>query len=390
MRILHTSDLHVGKRLMGRERLVEQALVLDEIVDICEREQIELVLVAGDVFDTYTPSSEAEELFYAKIKNFAGQDRAVLLISGNHDDGTRLSAVSPFSQEQGVYIVGNARTPIPVAPVGRKTRPVQSDKGYVIFENEKGEKAFVATLPYPNEARFKEEKSDLPYVERMQGWINEGVLANVNGYPSILLAHIFVAGGKVSESEREIDLGGARALPIEALPQADYIALGHLHKKQKMGKGHCYYSGSPLQYSFDEVADKTVKVFDLTPNGVENLKDVPLQSGKKLIRLEAESVQSAEALLKSYPEAWVELKLLLNAPLTQSDSAALAAHENLVSLLTEVHTAEEIRLESRKGLTDSALFDAYYQSAYNAAPKPELKSLFLEILSEMQETGGGA
>ena len=389
MRILHTSDLHVGKRLMGRDRLVEQALVLDEIVDICEREQIELVLVAGDVFDTYTPSSEAEELFYAKIKNFAGQDRAVLLISGNHDDGTRLSAVSPFSQEQGVYIVGNARTPIPVAPVGRKTRPVQSDKGYVIFENEKGEKAFVATLPYPNEARFKEEKSDLPYVERMQGWINEGVSANVNGYPSILLAHIFVAGGKVSESEREIDLGGARALPIEALPQADYIALGHLHKKQKMGKGHCYYSGSPLQYSFDEVADKTVKVFDLTPNGVENLKDVPLQSGKKLIRLEAESVQSAEALLKSYPEAWVELKLLLNAPLTQSDSAALAAHENLVSLLTEVHTAEEIRLESRKGLTDSALFDAYYQSAYNAAPKPELKSLFLEILSEMQETGGG-
>ncbi|MBQ7369109.1 MAG: exonuclease subunit SbcD [Clostridia bacterium] len=389
MRILHTSDLHVGKRLMGRDRLVEQALVLDEIVDICEREQIELVLVAGDVFDTYTPSSEAEELFYAKIKNFAGQDRAVLLISGNHDDGTRLSAVSPFSQEQGVYIVGNARTPIPVAPVGRKTRPVQSDKGYVIFENEKGEKAFVATLPYPNEARFKEEKSDLPYVERMQGWINEGVSANVNGYPSILLAHIFVAGGKVSESEREIDLGGARALPIEALPQADYIALGHLHKKQKLGKGHCYYSGSPLQYSFDEVADKTVKVFDLTPNGVENLKDVPLQSGKKLIRLEAESVQSAEALLKSYPEAWVELKLLLNAPLTQSDSAALAAHENLVSLLTEVHTAEEIRLESRKGLTDSALFDAYYQSAYNAAPKPELKSLFLEILSEMQETGGG-
>ncbi len=389
MRILHTSDLHVGKRLMGRDRLVEQASVLDEIVEICEREQIELVLVAGDVFDTYTPSSEAEELFYSKIKSFAGKDRAVLLISGNHDDGTRLSAVSPFSQEQGVYIVGNARTPIPTEPVHRKTRPVQSDKGYVIFENERGEKAFVATLPYPNEARFKEEKSDLPYVARMQGWINEGISANTQGYPSVLLAHVFVAGGKVSESEREIDLGGARALPIEALPQVDYIALGHLHKKQKMGKGNCYYSGSPLQYSFDEVADKTVKVFDLTPKGVENLKDVPLQSGKKLIRLEAESVQSAEALLRSYPNAWVELKLLLNAPLTQSDSAALAAHENLVSLITEVHTDEEIRLESRKGLTDSALFDAYYQSAYSAAPKPELKALFLEVLSEMQETGGG-
>ena len=97
MKILHTSDWHVGKRLMGRERLAEQAEVLDEIIQISEREEVDLVLIAGDVFDTYTPSAEAEELFYSKVKALAGKDRTVLMISGNHDDGVRLSAVAPFS-----------------------------------------------------------------------------------------------------------------------------------------------------------------------------------------------------------------------------------------------------------------------------------------------------
>ncbi len=390
MKILHTSDWHIGKRLMGRERFDEQAAVLDEIVEICEREEIELVLLAGDVFDTYTPCAEAEDLFFKKIKKLAGVARAVLIISGNHDDGVRLSAAAPLAEEQGIYIVGNARNALPVQRENRdfgtrKIHPISSGKGYVIFANEKGEKAFISTLPYPNEARFKETKSDLPYVEQMQKWIEEGERGNTEMLPSIFMAHIFVAGGACSESEREIDLGGARAIPIEALPKSDYIALGHLHKKQHMGKNHCYYSGSPLQYSFDESADKGVKVFDLTQNGVENLKDVPLQSGKKLIRLEAESVETALLLLEQYPENLVEMRLILSAPLTSSDAQALSAHENLVSLLAMVQTEEELQFESRKGLSDEALFTSFYRGAYGIEPKEELKTLFLRTLQEISE-----
>ncbi len=382
MKIMHTSDWHVGKRLMGRERLDEQAEVLDEIVRICDEEQIELVLLAGDVFDTYTPGAEAEELFYSKIKRIAGEHRSVLIISGNHDDGVRLSAVAPLSEEQGVYVVGNARTPVSIKSTLRKTHPVQSGKGFVVFENGGGERIFVSTLPYPNEARFKEEKSDLPYVERMKIWIDEGTRGNVEKLPSVFLAHIFVAGGSVSDGEREIDLGGARAVPIEALPKSDYIALGHLHKKQRMGN-NCYYSGSPLQYSFDERADKGVKVFDLTTDGVQNLKDVPLQSGKRLIRLEADGVALAEELLSQYPDALVEMKLMLSSPLTSGDTVRLAQHKNLVSLLTEIHSDETLQFQSRKGLSDEALFDAFYKAAYNAEPNPELKTLFLETLENI-------
>ncbi len=385
MKILHTSDWHVGKRLMGRERLVEQAEVLDEIIRICEDEAIELVLVAGDVFDTYTPGAEAEELFYAKVKALAGENRAVLIISGNHDDGVRLSSIAPFSEEQGVYIVGNSRTGVSTKKTGRAAQPIASGKGYVIFEGRNGEKTFVSTLPYPNEARFKEEKSELSYVERMKKWIDEGESGNVEKLPSIFLAHIFVAGGEVSESEREIDLGGARALPIHALPKSDYIALGHLHKKQHIGKGHCYYSGSPLQYSFDETQSKGVKVFELNASGVQNLKDIPLTAGKKLVRLQAENVETAKALLSQYEGALVEMKLLLKEPLTAGDTAALAENENLVSLVSEIFGETELQFETRKGLTDAELFDAYYEATYPAEPKQPLKELFLATLREMEE-----
>lgn len=384
MRILHTSDWHVGKRLNGRERLDEQADVLNEIAELCEAESIDLVLVAGDIFDTFTPSADAEELFFSSIKKIAGQGRAVLLISGNHDDGVRLSASAPIAEEHGIYIVGNARKPLPLSSA-RVVRPVRSGKGYAVFENGAGEQVFVSTLPYPNEARFKEEKTSLSYVEQMSAWMNEGAAENTDGLPSVLMAHIFVLGGAVSEGERSIDVGGARAVPVESLPKCDYVALGHLHKKQHFGKGHCYYSGSPLQYAFDEGTDKGVKVFDLTKNGVENLRDVPLKSGKRLVRLKALSVEEGIALLQENAEHLVELTLYLSSPLSSQESAALAASGNLVSLLTQVRTETEYVAASRRNFSDAELFEEFYRTQYGEEADARLKQLFLEALLEADE-----
>lgn len=386
MRILHTSDWHVGKRLLGRDRLDEQADVLNEIAELCEREQIDLVLVAGDIFDTFTPSAEAEELFFSSIKKIAGERRAVLLISGNHDDGVRLSASAPLSQEYGIYFVGNARLPLSLSSA-RPVRPVRSGTGYVVFENEAGEQVFVSALPYPNEARFRQEKSALSYVEQMQAWLDEGAAQNTDGLPSVLVAHIFVLGGVSSEGERSIDLGGARAVPVDCLPACDYVALGHLHKRQHFGKGHCYYSGSPLQYAFDEAADKGVKVFDLTANGVENLRDVPLKSGKRLVRLEALSVEEGIALLAQHPNSLAELTLHLTSPLTIAEATALSAAGNLASLITQVRAETDYTPSSRKHFSATELFEEFYRSQYGEEANERLKELFLEALAEVDERG---
>ena len=388
MRILHTSDWHIGKRLWNRDRLDEQSAVLDEIVGICEKERVELVLIAGDIFDTYTPSAEAEELFYSKIKKIAGEDRAVLIISGNHDDGVRLSATAPLAVESGIYIVGNSRTPLPISTdlTSRIVRPIESGKGYALFENDRGEKAFISTLPYPNEARFKEEKSELSYIEQMKKWIDESESHKKEGTPSVFMAHIFVLGGICSDSEREIGLGGARALPVEALPASDYIALGHLHKKQKMGKGHCYYSGSPLQYSFDERSEKSVKIFNLTGAGVEDLREIPLTSGRKLVRLECTTPADAHLLLEQYPDSLIELTLHLNEPLTSLEATELSKHKNLVSLLTDVQSQTEFAFESRKNFSSERLFEEFYRSQYGKEPDAELKALFLQVMSEIEHS----
>ena len=232
MRILHTSDWHIGKRIAGRERLEEQRAILSEIADLCESERIELVLIAGDVFDTFLPSAEAEDLFYAAVKKIAAGKRAVVAISGNHDDNVRLTAATALSEEQGIYIFGNSGR-VPRLSAAGSIRAADAGKSHILFENERGERTFVHALPYPNEARLKETKNaDESYFDKMRRWMGEGERCNAQGDPSVFLAHIFVAGGKVSDSEREIDLGGARAVPLELLPRCDYAALGHLHRRQ--------------------------------------------------------------------------------------------------------------------------------------------------------------
>ena len=166
-------------------------------------------------------------------------------------------------------------------------------------------------------------RSDETFEEKISRWIAAGEEGKQKKLPSIFLSHIFVAGGSVSDSEREIDLGGARAVPLNLLPDCDYCALGHLHKRQKLGK-NVYYSGAPMQFSFDECgAEKSVNLFDLTKNGVENFKQIAVNSPKKLIRLQANCVADGVALLKNNAEYFVELTLNLNAPLTPQENTAL-------------------------------------------------------------------
>lgn len=380
MKILHTSDLHVGKKLMGRERLDEFRAVFSELERISSDNGVELILIAGDVFDTYTPSAEAEEIFYSGV-NALSENRAVLVISGNHDDYVRLTAASVFAEKRNVYVVGNNLKPINCAVRG-KVYPEKSGNGWVVFANEMGERVYINVLPYPNEARFKEGRSDETFEEKMTRWISCGEEGKTEKMPSVFLSHIFVAGGAVSDSEREIDLGGARAVPLSLLPDCDYGALGHLHKRQKLGK-NAYYCGAPMQFSFDEAgAEKTVNIFDLTQSGVENFTQVPLTSPRKLIRLQANGVEDGVKLLNANEQYFVELTLNLSVPMTPQESTALHEHENLVSLKTEVHNIQTEYKVSNKNKSSSQLFSDYYKLRYGSDAPADLLALFLSLTEE--------
>ncbi len=381
MNILHTSDWHIGKRLMDRERLPEQIAALDEIVRICDERAVDLVLVAGDVFDTYMPSAEAEQAFFHAISRIAGERRAVVLISGNHDDGVRLAASAPLAAQEGIYLFGGGQE-IADCGGGRPVRAVAAGEGYLVVENAQGERVYINALPYPNEARLKEEKTEESYADKLRRRIERGDAGFTGGMPHILLSHLFVAGGKVSESERDIDLGGARAVPVSLFEGFEYVALGHLHKPQKFG-GNVRYCGSLLQYSFDEREDKQVILLHTQGERILSVEEIGLTAGKRLIRLEEKDVLRAAALLKQYEDAYIELTLHLNAPLTSQETQMLrAANEGLVSLIVRTQGQSVLPAIKRSTLSSGELFTEYYRSVYGEAPARELTEAFLALLEE--------
>lgn len=382
MNILLSSDWHIGKRLMDRERLPEQAQALEELVRICDDEQVDVVLVAGDVFDTFMPSADAEELFFRAVKRLAGARRAVVLISGNHDDGVRLAASAPIAADEGVFIFGGGKYPAR-SDVVRGVHAVRTGENYILLENESGERLYVNALPYPNEARLKEEKTDERYAEKVARWIARGQSAREEGTPCILLTHLFAAGGVTSESERDIELGGARIVPVDVFPADVFTALGHLHKRQRL-RDNVYYSGSLLQYSFDEAnISKSVALLRTDGARVGLIKEIGLSSGRKLVRLEAAGVEQALSLLRRYEGAFVELTLHLTAPLTAQETLSLReANEGLVLLIVRNEAAAEVPEVMRSALSDEQLFVEYYKSVYGETPSDELKEAFLLLLGE--------
>ena len=381
MNILHTSDWHIGKRLMDRDRLPEQIEALKELVSICREKDVSVVLVAGDVFDTYLPPAEAEEVFFHAVKELAGEDRAVVVIPGNHDDGVRLAAAAPIAEEHGVYLFGPRGGRFALGS-SRSVRAVEAGENYLVIEDRKGERIYINALPYPNEARLKEEKTEESYSEKVARWIGAGEQGFRGGVPHILLSHLFVAGGKTSESERGIDLGGIRAVPVSLFANFDYVALGHLHKVQKMK--NIRYSGSLLQYSFDEAgAEKSVVLLSTEGGKVEVKELVPLHAGRQLVRLECTGATQAESLLKQYDNAYIELTLHLKEPLTSEETRMLrSANEGLVSLIPRVEGSAGVMIKSRAKLSAEELFTQYYESIYGTQPGGELVTAFLELLGE--------
>ncbi len=387
MRILHTSDWHIGKRLSGRDRLDEQRAALDEIAAICDAEKVDLVLVAGDVFDTFLPSAEAEDAFYSAAKKIAGTDRCMLIISGNHDDNIRLTAATALSEELGIYVYGNAGH-IPKLCGGRRVYPVEAGANHIVFRTGE-EEVFFNVLPYPNETRLKEDKnSEEKFLDKMVRWMNAGQAENKKNLPSVFLSHLFIAGGSVSEGEREIDLGGARAVPLSALPPCDYTALGHLHKRQSF-KNNVVYSGSILQYAFDEAGTKkSVVLFDIGKEGVKEMRRVELHEGKQLVRLQANGVSDAAELVRKYPDCYIELTIFLKEPLLASQVRELReANPGIVQFLPQVtQEGEGMKGVSLRQLSDSELFRTFYRKKFAQEPSDDLTELFLSMTEGEDET----
>ncbi|MGB9809167.1 MAG: metallophosphoesterase family protein, partial [Caldanaerobacter sp.] len=241
MRILHTSDWHLGKTLENFSRFEEQEKFLDDFVRMAEEYDVDMVIIAGDIYDSSNPPAKAEMLFYNTLKRLANGERVIIAIAGNHDNPDRLSAASPLAYEQGVILLGSIKIVVPTGDFG-SFKVLNSGEGF--FEVEiKGERAVVIALPYPSEKRLneifsesiEEEERQKSYSERVGELFKELSKNYREDTINIAVSHIYVAGGEEAGSERPIQLGGSFTMELKHLPEkAQYIALGHLHKPQRI------------------------------------------------------------------------------------------------------------------------------------------------------------
>lgn len=383
MRILHTADWHFGRTLEGRSRLEEQTAFMDELVQIVQDQDIDLVLIAGDIYDSVNPPATAEQLFYEGIARLAdGGKRQVAIISGNHDHPDRLAASGPLAAKQGITIIG---LPVP---------DIQS-----IGIARTGELARLIALPYPSESRLKELLSDVAeeevlrskYSERVGALIRKKAASFEAGTVNLIMSHLYVLGGHETESERPIQVGGAYTVDTNALTAgAQYVALGHLHRPQNVkAASPIRYCGSPIAYSFSEAGQaKSVTVLDLAPGQAAEPKEIFLTSGRPLVSWKAkEGIGQVHQWLDEQRDAnaWIDLEVTMTEAMSIEQIQSLRkAYEGFIHIRPIYPEMEAVRaVVSRVDLSMEEHFTRFYsRQTGGAQPEPELVRLFLELLQE--------
>lgn len=264
MRIIHTADWHLGRILHNVSLLEDQQHILEQLKAEIERNPPGALIIAGDIYDKAIPSEGAVRLLESFI-NYVGGNLAVpiIMISGNHDSGPRLSFASKLLEKVKVHIIGKASVEI---------QPI-------ILSDKHGE-VFFYPLPYlsPIAARSLYQDSEiLTHQDVIQRQVAHIIEQHPKGKRSVLIIHEFVIGGEVSDSERQLSVGGTSHIEANILSQFDYVAMGHLHQAQRAGYDHVRYSGSLLKYSFSEVKhNKGITEVTLDDHGFVSSLHIPL------------------------------------------------------------------------------------------------------------------
>ncbi|BBE31255.1 nuclease SbcCD subunit D [Tepiditoga spiralis] len=401
MKILHTADWHLGKMLEGYSRINEQREFINEFIEIVKRKNPDLIIIAGDIFDTYNPPSEAEYLFNYAIKNISEEGkRAVIIIAGNHDSPERLESIKPLANEFGVLIFGTPKSKTEYTYY-KGFSVINSEESYIEILKD-NEKAAIIALPYPSEKRlneiFEKKINDKDFQKTYSERIGE-LFNNLSkkyfkkDTINILVSHFFVNGGSSTESERNIELGGIYTINPEHLPKnADYIALGHLHNQQKVSKHkNAFFSGSPIQYSKSESNHiKGVLFVEIQKNKKVNIEKIMLKNYKPIEIWKTNSIDEAINLCKKNSEknVWAYLEIKTKNPLTGEEIKELKKYKKDLLEIKPIFTdilKEKTEQEFEKTYTDLELFKMYYKSINNIEPKNELVQTFLELINKVGE-----
>ncbi|MDE0675699.1 MAG: exonuclease SbcCD subunit D [bacterium] len=383
MKLLHTSDWHVGKAIRGISRAEEHQAVLAEIAAIAEREEVDLVIVAGDLFDSSAPTAQAEQIVYGALVDLAQSGAEVAVIAGNHDHPRRLQAVAPLLQLRKVHLVAE---------------PTRPDHGGVISLQARSDQSEIrlAMLPFVSKrgiVRAKElvgnqafENAQL-YSDRMRlliGALCESFDADT---VNLLTAHTFVLGGETGGGERPAHLVEEYAVMAQSFPSdtLGYGALGHLHRPQRIGPT-LHYCGSPLQLDFGESDQvKQVNIVTLEPGLPARVEAAPLRSGREL-RTVAGTLDELASLEVS-DDVW--LRVVVEGP-GRADLAPTVRQllgDGVVDVRLQSHGSTRVRpMIDHRGRSPQELFGQYLK--HLDFDDTRVSDLFDELVAGADEPNG--
>lgn len=382
MKLIHLSDFHIGKRIYGFSMLEDQKYILQQILQIIEKEQADGVLIAGDLYDKGIPPAEAVQVFDKFLTQLAELNIPVMAISGNHDSPERIAFGASLLQGRKVYLS-------PVYDGNVCTVTIKDSFGEVT----------IYMLPFlkPSMVRHAlEKKYEKPlqiesYQEAVEAAIKE---MNVDEKKrNVLIAHQFVTGAKQCESE-ELQIGGVDQISVDTFEAFDYVALGHLHSPQKVGRDTVRYCGTPLKYSFSEAEhEKAVTVVTLLEKGKIEISHIPLVPLKDMRKIKGTylEITSNPFLEKINPQDYVQIILTDEEDVPDGFQKLRIFYPNLMCMeydnkrtkqTREIDVTEEIEKKS-----ETELFEELFV-LQNNQPMSQVQREFAKNLIEKLREGG--
>lgn len=370
MRILHTSDWHLGKRLFKLDRTAEHEAFLNWLIDVIRDRKIDVLLIAGDIFDTPSPPHQSLELFYRFLHRLSVETSAeTFIIAGNHDSGVLLEAPALLLKQHRVRVWGKLSAP----------------EDHWVTLSSGNEKIDLCALPF-----FR----SFELLPQGEGDIQEALKLYFQrecAHPKFLMLHHLAGEFKAAGSEQVISLSGLDSIPSALFEDFDYVALGHIHKPQKAGP-KAYYSGSPIPMRFSETNAKFVMEIVVEDQTIKSVDRLPIPVGRKLVSLKVDEENWKEKLeasdFTSPLTCVVDVQITLPAPrIGLVDEIRSTLEARGAELLSYQPTygeekTEDLRHERIFELSHVELFTEFYAAKYPEAPElpEELKKDFTELL----------
>jgi exonuclease sbcCD, D subunit len=376
VKIIHLADLHIGKRVNEFSMIDDQKYILNQILEIIDNEKPDAVIIAGDVYDKQVPSIEAVELLDSFISDISKRKTTTFIISGNHDSAERLAFGSSLMAMGKIYI-----SPVYNGKISKYT--LKNDFGSANF--------YLLPFVKPSHVkRFFPDKKIESYTDAIKVVVDNLKLdtSEIN----ILIAHQFVTGASRTESE-EISVGGLDNVDASVFEDFDYVALGHIHRPQKIGTERIRYCGTPLKYSFSEVNDaKSVSIIEINSKEDFNLRTIPLipKRDMRKIRGTYEELTTKTSYENTNTDDYIHVTLTDEFNVADAIQKLRVIYKNIMKLEYDNMRTRESRkinlddmvIENKNPLE---IFSEFYKLQNNKEMNDEQKEIIKKIMEEVWE-----